>query len=237
MKFLITSCFDCLQQLANAGVEWSDRACYYAVRNRNLDILQYLHEHDCPWSLTNAECNLAAQTNQLELLVFLHTHGAVWDAEALYVAAENGHLACLQYAHQLGCEVGIRLFGAALVGRNWACFQYALRAGHFATLNITAVILIHSLRLLPTSIYDIYINRNDLHANSSIVFFLFSLSTALFVFAAWTFLLNMHFGPYLKAYCSEEALVDTLKIFLVATSCSVATCVVCAVGLGIRQWL
>lgn len=134
----------------------------------------------------------------------------------------NGHVECLQYAHQHGCEVGIRLLGAAIVGRNWACFQYALRAGHFASLNTTAVILIHSLRL---------------HADSSIVFFLFSLSTVLFVFAAWTFLINMHFGPYLKAYYSEEALVETMKVFLVAAGCSVATCVVCAVGLGIRQWL
>lgn len=223
---------DCLKKLVHAEMQWPDGACLYAVQRRNLEMLTFLHENGCPFGQTSAECCAAAETDQLECLDFLHTHGAVWDAETMYVAAEKGHLLCLQYAFVEGCEVGQGLLGAAIVGRHWECIRFALLYGSFPLLKLTLVTLSHSTHLLPRMLFMLYRNLTNLRADAMIVFHFFPLTMVLGLLSVWLYLIYIHFGRYLKAYCSEKAFKEISLMFLVAAGCSLVTLVVSAVLYG-----
>ena len=48
-------------------------------------------------------CEIAAADGNLEVLRFAHEIGCPWDEETCTQAAINGHLECLRYAHENGC--------------------------------------------------------------------------------------------------------------------------------------
>jgi len=85
----------------NNRVGWSVLTCHYAVLNRRLPALQYLHENGCPWDSTT--CFYAAQSGHLPVIQYLHENGCPWDSGTCSAAAQNGHLLALQYLHENGC--------------------------------------------------------------------------------------------------------------------------------------
>ena len=44
-------------------------ACEYAAREGHLDVLKYLHEHDCPWDWR--ACRIAHRNNEIDCLNYL----------------------------------------------------------------------------------------------------------------------------------------------------------------------
>lgn len=51
--------------------------CYVAARNGYLHILQYAHDHGCPWD--KSTCNAAAWKGHIPTLKYLHENGCPRD--------------------------------------------------------------------------------------------------------------------------------------------------------------
>jgi hypothetical protein len=49
------------------------------------------------------DCDIAAKKGHLECLKYAHENGCEWSAKTCFRVAHNGHLECLKYVHENGC--------------------------------------------------------------------------------------------------------------------------------------
>ena len=68
----------------------------------------------------------AAKTGHLDCLVYAHEHGCEWDWITPAFAAKNGHLDCLVYAHEHGCEWDDSVIKCAAKNGHSHCLAYAI---------------------------------------------------------------------------------------------------------------
>ncbi len=148
----------CLQYLHSQGFPWDDETCEYAAMGGHLECLKYLHQHGCPWdesttfagavaghtkclafALENkCPCDYRAaefsarngHKNTLHLLrnyVMCTSHE--WNL-VMAAAAEHGHLDCLRYLLNDGCEiVNVLVPMMASKEGHLDCLQYYHEAG------------------------------------------------------------------------------------------------------------
>jgi hypothetical protein len=82
------------------------KACSYAARCGNREVLEWLHDTGCPWDAATA-C-AAARGGHLEMTKWLYSHGCPWDCMTCADAAAGGHLEVLQWARKHGCPWNFR---------------------------------------------------------------------------------------------------------------------------------
>lgn len=75
--------------------------CLIAVRQGNIQMLQFLHSVGCPCD--KSTMNAAASHDRLECLRFLRETGSQWSAATSFIAVRSGNVECLRYMHSLGC--------------------------------------------------------------------------------------------------------------------------------------
>jgi hypothetical protein len=75
--------------------------CGIAVESRNLDLLKWARDRDCPWD--EYVCMKAAETGNLEILKWAREHGCPWDKFVCIKAAETGNLEILKWARENEC--------------------------------------------------------------------------------------------------------------------------------------
>ena len=84
--------------------------------------------------ITNNRCNnkgcssstlYAAKIGHLECLRYARENGCEWHPDTTWKAAENGHLECLRYAHENGCEWHPETTWGAADYANLECLRYA----------------------------------------------------------------------------------------------------------------
>lgn len=83
----------------------------------------------CCLNLNTKTCKLAAENGHLNCLKYAHENGCPWDSYTCSNAAENGHLDCLKYAHENGCPW--TKFTCLLAAENghFDCLKYAHENG------------------------------------------------------------------------------------------------------------
>jgi hypothetical protein len=132
-----------LNFLDSAGCPKSDRgdACRVAAQLGNLQVLQWLREHNCPWQpvdvvdaaaqsgnvqmmawllqpeqpdveLTAAAMRAAARANRQDMCEYLYSQDCPWSEGVCSAAADAGHLQLLLWLHEHGCPWN--LFGIRL---------------------------------------------------------------------------------------------------------------------------
>ena len=74
------------------------RACSYAARCGNREVLEWLHNTSCPWDVST--CWMAAMGGYLEVLRWLRERGCPWDTATCAQAAGHGHLRVLRWARE-----------------------------------------------------------------------------------------------------------------------------------------
>ena len=80
----------------------SPKLCTEAAARGCVKTLKTLREDfACPWDQTT--CEYAALNGHLECLEYAHENGCSWDELTCCFAASGGHLECLKYAHENGC--------------------------------------------------------------------------------------------------------------------------------------
>jgi hypothetical protein len=89
----------------------------------NVNLLQYAHENDCPWS--EKTCHDVAMYGHLECLKYAHENGCPWNHYTSESAAINGHLECLKYCHENGCLWSVNTCNVAIMNGHLECLQYA----------------------------------------------------------------------------------------------------------------
>jgi len=88
------------------GYSWSiwHRPAFAAIEYGHLEILKYLHENKCLWTIKEdgswEACEIAAKHGHLEILKYFHEIEYSWDDETFYHATENGHLEVLEYLNE-----------------------------------------------------------------------------------------------------------------------------------------
>ena len=90
---------ECLQYLHEHGCPLTDLALYCAADTEQRAMFYYLIEHNCPPH--DAVCTVLARENNLELLKYAHEHGCPWDERTVQCALP--HKACLEYALKHDC--------------------------------------------------------------------------------------------------------------------------------------
>lgn len=88
------------------GVPLSEALVRLAAAASNLDVLDWLHAHGCPWNFT-ATMVAAAQSGDLRVIGWAHRHGRPADGSIPslsfgFAAIEGGHLAVLRYLQEHG---------------------------------------------------------------------------------------------------------------------------------------
>ena len=79
--------------------------------------------------LDRSVCRLAAEYGHLACLAYAHEHGCEWGAGVCLYAAMHGRLACLAYAHEHGCTWGTNTCVSAARNGRLACLAYAHEHG------------------------------------------------------------------------------------------------------------
>jgi len=81
---------------------WNDTATMAAARFGHLEVLQWLRARDCPW---NMWClNNAAWGGHNEVVVWARSNGCKWNRYATMWAARNGHIETLRLLRRMGCR-------------------------------------------------------------------------------------------------------------------------------------
>jgi hypothetical protein len=78
-----------------------ESACSHAASGGNREVLEWLHNTGCPWSVVTT-C-AAARGGHREVLEWLHNNGCPWDAKTCASAARSGHLRVLQWMREQHC--------------------------------------------------------------------------------------------------------------------------------------
>jgi hypothetical protein len=76
-----------------------------------------------PWN--EKICCLAARNGHLHILQYAHANGCPWDKRTCQFAAANGHLHILQYAHINGCPWDASACASAAENGHLAVLQWA----------------------------------------------------------------------------------------------------------------
>jgi len=84
-------------------------------------------------------CAEAVMNGHLECLKYAHEHGCEWDSETCSIAAWKGHVDCLKYAREHGCEWDkYTTLNAARKG-HLDCLKYAYENGCDRNPNICSI--------------------------------------------------------------------------------------------------
>jgi hypothetical protein len=70
----------------------------------DLEILRYLEDKFLGYDHRVRVCELAAVEGHLDILRYAHENGYPWDGDSCRAAARNGHLSILKYLHENGCS-------------------------------------------------------------------------------------------------------------------------------------
>ena len=87
---------------------------FYDIEQRRLKLLMEsmklckFVDPNCQICKINGEYStiIAARNGHLECLKYAHENGCPWDKFTCADAARNGHLECLKYAHENDCPMG-----------------------------------------------------------------------------------------------------------------------------------
>ena len=74
-------------------------------------------------------CTVASKGGHLDCLKYVHEQGCEWDADTCEAAARGGHLECLKYAHEQGCEWDADTCHSAAIGGHLGVLEVCARAG------------------------------------------------------------------------------------------------------------
>lgn len=99
-----------------------------AARQGHWEALKYLYEKSGSiWD--SSTCAAAAEGGHLQCLRFAHQHGCDWDTKTCTAAAQKGHLECLMYAHERGCPWNVLTCHQAARHDHLECLHYAQSNG------------------------------------------------------------------------------------------------------------
>lgn len=104
----------------NGMCEFSAHHCSRAAYVGDVDTLQYLHQHHCPWDertilqairkehldcpkSAEGDCMQVAASTSVAMVRHLRDAGLSWDERTMRAAALCGRLDVLQYLHRAGC--------------------------------------------------------------------------------------------------------------------------------------
>jgi hypothetical protein len=99
-----------------------------AAKIGNLQLLRFLHENGCS-SWGKFTCEIAAENGHLGCLEYVHKNGSPWDNWTCFYAAKYNHIECLKYAHENGCDWDKNTCETAVKHGHLYCLMYACENG------------------------------------------------------------------------------------------------------------
>jgi hypothetical protein len=131
-QFSCEDCFGCLYY-PYGSINYSEGLSIKekAAKNGHLKCLKMAEriEHIDGYSAQNGVCYIAASNGNLDCLIYAHEKGYTWNERTCNVAALNGHLNCLMYAHESGCPWSKKTCKMASEGGHLDCLRYLHESG------------------------------------------------------------------------------------------------------------
>ncbi len=84
-------------------------------------------------------CIIAAANGHLDCLKYAHKNGYSWNKRICEEAAYNSHLDCLKYAHENGCPWDEKTCASAVKNRELDCLKYAHENGCPCDFNCNSI--------------------------------------------------------------------------------------------------
>ncbi len=100
-----------LRWLQEKRCPWSLATSQAAAGEGHIHVLQWAHANGCPWN--EWACANAAWGGHLSVLQWLRQNGCPWDESTCHMATKEGHLELLEWAHANGCPWNARIFDLA----------------------------------------------------------------------------------------------------------------------------
>ena len=113
-----------LEWAREKGCPWDSYICYYAAAGGYFKILKWARENGCPWNAKTCSC--AAENGHLHILEWARANKCPWDANTCAKAAEGGHLHILQWAHENGCDWDTYTCSCAAEGGHLDVLKWAI---------------------------------------------------------------------------------------------------------------
>jgi hypothetical protein len=101
----------------------------FNIINMTTSIISLMHNTCINTDAKCIDCNMAAKKGHLECLKYLHENGCECDSDTSKMAAFNGHLECLKYAHKNGCKWFSLTCQYAAYNGHLECLKYAHKNG------------------------------------------------------------------------------------------------------------
>lgn len=126
---MISSFYSCPQQeLGDFLGKFPNSCCKSPFQAAKAGHLECLKLHP-EWNLTRFVCTNAAEYGHLDCLIYLHQNGCNWDEWTCSAAAWGGHLECLIYIHENKCAWNADTCKFAAVNEHLECLKYAYSHG------------------------------------------------------------------------------------------------------------
>lgn len=131
----------------------------------SLALLKYLVlRNGAQWE--GAECTIAACNGSLDCLVFAHENGCSWDETTSQGAVAHGNVHCLTYAHQHGCPCADNLCETASEHKQLPCLIYLHEHGFKWNYSVYAHAIINrDMNTLKYVLQERYDRRADPYGN------------------------------------------------------------------------
>jgi hypothetical protein len=105
------------------------KPCVIAAKIGYIEILEYMYSKFGTTYFWNDKtkhlCEIAAENGHLNFLKYAHEHGCDWDKGVCIAAVKNGHLDCLKYAHENNCPWNKHVCEVAAKMGQVDCLKYA----------------------------------------------------------------------------------------------------------------
>lgn len=156
-------CLDFIYQIKKMYWEWTSEMCNVAIKNNkleslkfifektsnkcifneilfayaceigNMDIIEYLYEHNCPFD--SISTLYAAKGNHLKIVKYLHNKGVSLYPDICLYAIINNNLDMMIFAHNNGCDIQSKYMYAkfchyAFINKNIKMLKYLITNGN-----------------------------------------------------------------------------------------------------------
>jgi hypothetical protein len=91
--------------------------------------IKWLRKNGYEWIDKYRSCKWSSKYGHLDCLKYAHENGCEFDSDTCLIATRHGYLECLKYAHENGCEWDIWTCAYASYCGQLDCLRYAQENG------------------------------------------------------------------------------------------------------------
>ena len=134
-----------------------------ALHTKDIECLKYLFNNNFPSNRKNEYCIIASELGNLEIINILHENNCPWDEITTKTAACNDNLEVLKYLHENGCPWNKSIYEMVIEEDCVECLKYLIENECPKPNNLCYDIVKHINMICKILCYlpELYVNINN----------------------------------------------------------------------------